>query len=41
MPAYVNPVDFLKIGIMAFIFVWGFNAALRKGGMNSFTTSGQ
>lgn len=28
VPAYVNVADFIKIGLMAFVFIWGANKAL-------------
>lgn len=28
MPAYVNAADFLKIGVLGFLFIWGMNKAL-------------
>lgn len=37
MPAYVNIPDFIKIGVMAMIFVWGANKALRAAGLDQFT----
>lgn len=28
MPAIVNLADFVKVGILAFLFIWGANKAL-------------
>jgi len=36
MPAYVNPADFVKIGLMAFVFVWGANKLLAKAGLSQY-----
>lgn len=36
MPAIVNPIDFLKIGIMAFVFIFAMNYALDKAGFSQF-----
>lgn len=35
MPAYVNVVDFVKIGVMAFVFILLANVALKKAGLSS------
>jgi len=35
MPAYVNLIDFVKIGAMAFVFILFANLALRKAGLAS------
>jgi hypothetical protein len=35
MPAIVNVPDFIKIGIMAFVAVWGINKALDAFGLSS------
>jgi hypothetical protein len=40
MPAIVNFPDFLKVGIMAFLFIVLFTAFLKKAGMPQFTISG-
>lgn len=32
----LNPADILKIGIMAFAFVWGANRVLDKTGFSEF-----
>jgi hypothetical protein len=37
MPAFVNPADFIKIGVIAFVFILGANYALRKAGLEQFT----
>lgn len=37
MPALVNVADFVKIGIIAFVFIFAANYALRKTGFEQFT----
>lgn len=32
----LNPADILKIGLMAFVFVWGANRVLDKAGLSEF-----
>lgn len=36
MPSLFNPADFVKIGIMAFVFIWAANKALDKVGLSQF-----
>ncbi len=36
MPAYVNPVDFVVVGIMAAVFIWGFNKILTKSQLDEY-----
>jgi hypothetical protein len=36
MPAYVNIKDFIKVGIIAFVFIFGMNYALTKAGLEQF-----
>lgn len=41
MPPIVNLSDFIKVGLMAFVFVKLFDAFLRKAGANQYTISGE
>lgn len=36
MPAIVNVPDFLKIGLMAVLFIWAVNKGLDKLGLSEF-----
>lgn len=36
MPAFLNVADFLKIGILAFLFVWLANRALTAAGLAQY-----
>lgn len=36
MPAIFNPVDFLKIGVMAWAFIFLVNKGLDKAGLTQF-----
>lgn len=36
IPAYVNVPDFVKIGLMAFAFIWGANKALTALNLNDY-----
>lgn len=38
MPKIVNLPDFLKVGIMAYAFIWLANRGLDRVGMAEFTT---
>ena len=40
MPAIVNVGDFIKVGLMAFIFIWGANKVMTTFGLPQFTTTG-
>ena len=37
MPAYFNVADFVKIGVLAMIFIWLANKGLRKMGLDQLT----
>ena len=37
MPAYVNIPDFIKIGLMAWLFIWLANKAMQKAGFQALT----
>lgn len=37
MPGYFNVADFVKIGIMAIVFIWLVNKGLNKVGLENFT----
>lgn len=37
MPALLNPVDFVKVGVMAFAAVWIINRTMKKFGLDQFT----
>lgn len=36
VPAYVNAADFVKIGLLAFVFIWGANKALAALNLNDY-----
>lgn len=36
MPAFLNVADFLKVGILAFVFVWAANRILTHVGLEQF-----
>lgn len=36
MPGFVNIPDFIKIGLMAYAFIWLANRALSKVGMDQY-----
>lgn len=38
MPAILNPVDFIKVGLVAFAFIWMANRGLKKVGLERFGT---
>ena len=37
MPAIVNISDFIKIGIIAFVFIFAANYVLKKAGLEAYT----
>jgi hypothetical protein len=39
MRSIMNPVDFIKIGLMAFAFVWLMNRGLSAAGLSAYETS--
>jgi len=36
LPAVVNVSDFIKVGLIAFLFIWAANYALTKAGLDQF-----
>lgn len=36
MPAFVNVGDFIKIGLIAFVFIWAANKGLKAAGMGAY-----
>lgn len=36
MPAYINPADIIKIGVMAVLAIWAFNKAAESAGVPEF-----
>ncbi len=39
MPKLFNVADFLKIGVIAFLFIFLANMALKKAGLSQYTTA--